>query len=202
MLNFLKNALFRGLLILIPAIFLYLALRELLQLLVQMATPLADLLFPGASFDSEMQMDVVAFLLIVGVAMLLGLLGLLKPARYMGNWLEDKTLNRLPMYRMLKSFTAAFLDLEDEETFRPALLMSDDGSREPVYVVEDRGFTHVVIMQPWTPTPFAGSLKIVSKRRIELLPVSLDEFSLSLTHFGLGMAELVDAHTKTEWSEQ
>jgi hypothetical protein len=103
---------------------------------------------------------------------------------------------------MLKSFTAAFLDLEDEKTFRPALLMADDGSREPVYVVEDRGFTHVVIMQPWTPTPFAGSLKIVSKRRIELLPVSLDEFSLSLTHFGLGLAELVDAHSKTEWSEQ
>jgi uncharacterized membrane protein len=116
MLNFLKNALFRGLLILIPAIFLYLALRELLQLLVQMATPLADLLFPDATFGNEMEMDVVAFLLIVGAAILLGLLGILKPARDMGNWLEDKTLNRLPMYRMLKSFTAAFLDLEDEGT--------------------------------------------------------------------------------------
>jgi len=38
---------------------------------------------------------------------------------------------------------------------------------------------------------------IVSKSRIEILPLSLDEFSLSLTHFGLGLVDQVAEHSKT-----
>jgi uncharacterized membrane protein len=99
---------------------------------------------------------------------------------------------------MLKSLVAAFLNLEDEESFKPAFLNSDDGSREPVYVVEDCGNGMLVVMHPWTPTPFAGSVSVVSKDRIELVPVSLDEFSLALTHFGLGMTEVMQKKNDPE----
>ena len=46
-----------------------------------------------------------------------------------------------------------------------------------------------VVMQPWTPTPFAGSVKVVPRNQVELIPVTLDEYSLALTHFGLGLSE-------------
>lgn len=193
MFGFLKNILFRGLVVLIPVVILYLALRELFELMVHMATPIADM-FPPDMFDVEHETEIIATLLIVGTALLLGLLASTPPLRRAGRWLEDKTLNKVPMYRMLKSFVAAFLDIQSEGKFLPAVLNHEDGTREPVYIIEDRGYEDVVVMQPWTPTPFAGSLKIVNKSRLTRIPVSLDEFSLSLTHFGLGLADIVAKH--------
>jgi uncharacterized membrane protein len=195
MLNFLKNAIFRGLVVLIPVVVLYVTIRELLQLMVALATPIADL-FPVGTFDHQKETEIIAALLVAGTALLLGILAAAKPSRLAGKWVEDRTLNHLPMYRMLKSFIAAFLSIEGEESFKPALLNNEDGSREPCYLIEDRGYDQVVIMKPWTPTPFAGSLLIVRKSRIEILPLSLDEFSLSLTHFGLGLVDQVAEHSQ------
>jgi len=196
MFSFLKNAFLRGLVFLIPIVVVFITVRELLQLMVVMATPIADL-FPEDTFDAENETEIIAALLIVGTALVLGLMAAAKPVHRAGKWLEDRTLNKLPMYRMLKSFTAAFLNIGEEGTFKPAILHGGDGSSEPVYLVEDRGYDQVVVMQPWTPTPFAGSLKMVGKEQVEILPVTLDEYSLCLTHFGLGLADLVAEHSKS-----
>jgi len=195
MFNFLKNAIFRGLVVLIPVVILYVTIRELLQLMVALATPIADL-FPAGTFDHQKETEIIAALLVAGTALLLGLLASAKPSRLAGKWVEDRTLNHLPMYRMLKSFVAAFLALEGEDSFKPGLLSNSDGSREPCYVIEDRGYDQVVIMKPWTPTPFAGSLLIVQKSQVEILPLTLDEFSLSLTHFGLGLVDQIAEHSR------
>jgi len=195
MFNFLKNAIFRGLVVLIPVVVLYVTIRELLQLMVALATPIADL-FPSGTFDHQKETEIIAALLVVGTALFLGILASVKPSRLAGKWVEDRTLNHLPMYRMLKSFVAAFLALEDEDSFKPALLSNSDCTREPCYVIEDRGYNQVVIMKPWTPTPFAGSLMIVKKSQVEILPLTLDEFSLSLTHFGLGLADQIAEHSR------
>jgi uncharacterized membrane protein len=195
MFNFLKNTIFRGLVVLIPVVILFITIRELLQIMVQMATPIADL-FPADTFDHAKETEIIAALLVAGSAFLVGLLAMARPTQLAGKWLEDRTLNLLPMYRMLKSFIAAFLSIEGEESFKPALLNNEDGSREPCYLIEDRGYDQVVIMKPWTPTPFAGSLLIVRKSQIEILPLSLDEFSLSLTHFGLGLVDQVAEHSR------
>jgi uncharacterized membrane protein len=106
--------------------------------------------------------------------------------------LEQQTLHRLPMYRMLKSLVAAFLDIESEKGFKPAVLRHADDTLEPVYVIEPYGADRVVIMQPWTPTPFAGSVKVVPAERVEPVAVTLDEYSLALTHFGMGLATTLD----------
>ena len=197
MFAFLKNALIRGLVILIPVVVLYITLRELLGAMVMLATPIADL-FPVGTFDHVRETEVIAILLIIGTAIVLGTLSAIKPARKVGSWLENKTLNTVPMYRMVKSLVSAFLNLEEEESFKPAFLRSDDGTLEPIYVVEERPDQMTVVMFPWTPTPFAGSVKLVRSERIELVPVSLDEFSLALTHFGLGMSKVMQKKIDAE----
>lgn len=194
MFNAIKSTLFRGLLILIPMIIVYVTIRELMELMVGMATPIADL-FPEGTFDHEKETEIIAFLLIVGMALLLGTLAAAKPIARSARWIEDQTLNRIPVYRVTQSLVAAFIGMENEDAFMPALL-TIDGGRKPVYVVEDQGHDHIVVMIPWTPTPFAGELKLVTRDCVELLPISLDEFSLALTHFGLGLADIVAKHSK------
>ena len=188
MFRFIKNAIVRGLIFLIPVVVLYITLRELFEIMVGFATPIADL-FPRGTFTEEDATELIAAILILLAAFLLGLIWSIRPSRVAAQWLEDKTLNRVPMYRMLKSLVAAFLNLEGEKSFQPAQLKHTDGTIEPVYIIEAHGEDMYVIMQPWTPTPFAGSVKVVPRERVEPVPVTLDEFSISLTHFGLGLSE-------------
>jgi uncharacterized membrane protein len=190
MIKFIKSALVNGLAMLLPVVLVFLAIREIFELLVNMATPIADL-FPPGTFDHVRETEILAVLLIAGLATFLGILSKLKAGQVLGHTIEKHTLYKVPMYRMLKSLVGAFLNLESEESFKPALLESDSGDMEPAYVIEDRGRPHVVVLIPWAPTAFAGSVKLVSRERVRLLDVTLDEFSLSLTHLGTGMSELL-----------
>ena len=190
MINFFKSALVNGLVILLPVVLVFLAIKEILAMLVGIATPIADL-FPAGTFDHVKETEIIAVILIVGMAVILGILSKVKAGRVLGHGIEKYTLYKIPMYRMLKSLVGAFLDLESEGSFKPALMENDSGDMEPIYVIEDRGRPRVVVLVPWAPTAFAGSVKLVGRERIHYLDVTLDEFSLSLTHLGTGLSELL-----------
>ncbi len=194
MINFLKSAIVNGLVILIPLVLLFLAVKEIISMMVGIATPIADL-FPKGTFDHVKETEIIAVLLIIGAALTLGLLSKLKAGRALGRGIEKYSLNKVPMYRMLKSLVGAFLNLESEDSFKPALFENSSGEMEPCYVIEDRGRPRVVVLVPWAPTAFAGSVKLVPRESIHYLPVTLDEFSLSLTHLGIGLSELLPAET-------
>jgi len=195
MFRFLKNALIRGLMIMIPVVVILITIRELLQVMIHFATPIADL-FPVGTFREDDAHEIIAIILIVLTALLLGAVWSIKPSRIAGEWIENRTLNRVPMYRMLKSLVAAFLDIEDEKSFKPGSLHHEDGTLEPVFIIEKHGDDMLVIMQPWTPTPFAGSIKVVPAGRVTPINSSLDEYSLALTHFGMGLSEAMQKSDK------
>lgn len=195
--NFFKSALVNGLVILLPVILVFLALREIFEMLVGIATPIADL-FPKGTFDNVRETEILAILLIVGVSVTLGVISMTKAGRTIGRGIEKYTLNKVPMYRMLKSLVSAFLDLETEDSFKPAFVENDAGDLEPVYIIEDRGRPRVVVLVPWAPTAFAGSVRLVRRERIHRLDVTLDDFSLSLTHLGTGMSELLPDNPETK----
>lgn len=188
MFKYLKNALFRGLVVLIPVVLIYLTLRELLDVMIAIATPIADLVSDDWIREGD-PVRLIAFVLIVLTALIIGLAWTAKPTRRGVEWLESNSLNHLPMYRIMKSLVGAFLDLEDEESFKPACWRHEDGSLEPIFVIGEHGEDMLVVMQPWTPTPFAGSVRVVPRSQVDMVPVTLDEYSLALTHFGLGLSE-------------
>ena len=188
MFGFLKNALFRGLVILIPVVLIYLTIRELFEAMVSLATPIADFISSDWIREND-PVRLIALALILLAALLLGLIWTAKPTRRIATWLESRSLDHLPMYRIMKSLVGAFLNLEEEDAFKPACWRHDDGSLEPIFVIGEHGPDMLVVMQPWTPTPFAGSVRVVPRSQVDLVPVTLDEYSLALTHFGLGLSE-------------
>ncbi len=190
MIKFLKSALVNGLAILLPVVLVFIAIKEIFGLLVNIATPIADL-FPPGTFDHVRETEILAVLLIMGLAIFVGILSKVKAGQVLGHSIEKNTLYKIPMYRMLKSLVGAFLNLESETSFKPAFLENDAGDLEPAYVIEDRGRPRVVVLIPWAPTAFAGSVKLVNRECVHYLDVTLDEFSLSLTHLGTGMSELL-----------
>lgn len=199
--NFLKATLIGGVVVLLPVILIYLILAEVLELAVVMATPIADL-FPAGSFDKVHLPVVVALFLIVGVSFVLGLLLLAGPGRAAGNWIERRVLGPLPGYRVVKSLTKSLGNVDGEESFKPALLRSQDGSREIIYVIENHDDGQATVMIPQTPTAMTGRIRIVDQDHIEPLNASLAEVTAVLGHWGLGTRELLAANKATDGSGQ
>ena len=85
--EFFKTTLLGGLFVLLPLILLYLLLAEMLQLVVVLATPLADL-FPAGTFDRINAPVLIAVLLIVGASFIFGLALRSMSLRRFGGWIE------------------------------------------------------------------------------------------------------------------
>ena len=133
----------------------------------------------------------IELILLVGASFVIGL-GLRSAAgRRMGGWIEQNALGRLPAYSALKGLTKGFVGEKEGEAFRPALLSSPDGERELAYVIEDHGDGQLTLLLPWSPTAFAGSVKIVNQDRVELLDTNLGEFTKVLGHWGVGVRDLL-----------
>jgi uncharacterized membrane protein len=188
--KFFKSSLFRGLGILLPILLLVIVLKELVELLIALATPIADLL-PEKLIESVPETEVLAALLIVAVSLFLGVLSMIPMARTAGDVFETRILSRIPVYVPLKSLLQALLGSDQAERFQPAFVGNDDGSLEPCYIVEDVSRPRLFVLVPWTPASFAGSLKLVPRERVHPIELTFDEFSLAIGHFGVGLQELL-----------
>jgi len=190
LLEFFKTSLIGGLFVLLPLILFYLLLAELLELVVALATPIADL-FPKGTFDRINAPVLIALILIVGASFLFGLALRSTILRRCGLWIERAVLGRLPLYNAVKSLSRGLIGAKEEGAFRPAVLNSPAGEREIVYVIEDHGDGQVTVLVPWAPASFAGSVKIMSSDRIEMLDASLGDTSMVLSHWGIGARALL-----------
>ncbi len=189
-LEFIKTSLIGGLFVLLPLILLYLLLDEMLQLVVMLATPIADL-FPEGTFERINAPVLIGLILIVGASFIFGLALRFMTLRRLGLWIEEKMLGRLPLYSAVKSLSRGLIGAKEDAAFRPAILTSSDDEKEIIYVIEELGDGQTTVLIPWAPASFAGSVKIVSSERIELLDASLGDTSRVLGHWGMGARELL-----------
>ncbi len=189
--NFIKTTLFGGLLILLPLMLLWLGLQEIAGLLIEMATPIADL-FPKGPFEDLAAPGLVAALLIVGVSFALGLAARSYILSRIGRQIENSVLEKLPMYRMLKIMSGALVDSDTGEVV-PALVKDGAGGGDPCYVIEKHKDGRATVLLPWSPASFAGSIKVVQQSTLEAVPCTLDEFSRSISQVGVGIEDCLTA---------
>ena len=195
LLEFLKTTAMGGLFVLLPILLLYLLLSEALDMVVAIATPIADL-FPKATFEKVEFPVIVGLILILGVSFLIGLGLRSKTGRGIGQWIERTVLGRVPAYEALKSLTTGFAEAGRAGAFKAAVLTSSDGDREVVYVIEDHGDEDLTVLVPWAPAAFAGSVKIVDRDRVKFLEANLGDVSRALGHWGVGVRELLASKDK------
>ena len=190
MFKFLKTTLLGGLQTLLPLLLVIIVIKEFFGLLIGLATPIADL-FPHEMIDSIPEVELLAVLLIAGASLTVGILALIPGTARFGRYLEERVLDKIPIYRPLKTLLNALLGSETSESFKPALIMSDGDEIEPAYIVEDTGRPRLVMLVPWTPNSFGGSIKLIPRERVHPLDLTLDEFSLSIAHYGVGLSTLL-----------
>ena len=187
--DFLKTTVIGGLFVLLPVLLLYMLLAEALQLVVVLATPIADM-FPRGAFAEAAAPVLIALILIVAASFLLGLALRSAALSRVGDWIENTVLNRLPAYAVLKRLTKGF-GKEEATAFKPAFLISAEGWKEIAYVIEDHGDGHLTVLVPWAPTAFSGSVKVVERERVEMLDANLGDVSKVLSLWGVGTRDLL-----------
>lgn len=179
-----------GLFVLLPVLLLYLLLAEALGLIVALATPIADL-FPKGTFDETKYPVVVGLILIIGISFVIGLALRSEIGRRIGRWIEGTMLNRVPAYKALKSLTTGFAEAGKDGAFKTAVLNSTSGEREIVFVIEDHENGYLTVLQPWAPTAFSGTVKVIHQDRLEILDANLGDVSRALSHWGVGVRDLL-----------
>ena len=187
---FLKTTAMGGLFVLLPILLLYLLLAEALDLIVVLATPIADL-FPKGTFGEIEFPVILGLILILGVSFLIGLGLRAELGRRLGRWIEHTVLDRLPGYTALKNLTAGFTEACRDGGFKAAVLTSPDGEQEIVYVIEDHGNGKLTVLQPRAPAAFSGTVKIVARDRVKFLEANLGDVSRAMGHWGMGVRELL-----------
>jgi uncharacterized membrane protein len=187
--KFLKSTIVTGLLILVPLLLLWLALGEIAGLLKAMVDPIL-LVLPSRFFSETFAPGVLAAIVLMVAAFIVGLVSRSRGITRMGASLERSVLAKMPVYGMFKSLSESFLDARSSN-FRPALVVAEDGSATPCYVVEECPDDSAAVLLPWSPTSFAGSVKIVPRRSLRLLRCSLQEFSRALGLMGVGIGSCV-----------
>lgn len=190
LLSFFKLTAMGGLLVLLPILLFILLLMEIVQLVVGLATPIASL-FPAGTFGDPKHPLALAVILLLGASLLIGIVMKSNAATRLGNWIQEKTLEKLPIYRFVKALVSGLVDVEKKGSFKPALVDAGNGQHEIVYLVEDLGDGGFTALFPHAPTGFAGQVKIVAKDRITPLDASLGDVSLVLNHMGLGAGRLL-----------
>jgi uncharacterized membrane protein len=187
--KFLRTTLTGGLFVLFPLLLFYMAIKEIFGAVLVLVEPIADL-FPESYFNDVHLPGVLAAILLALAAFIFGLLARAAFVRRLGLAIEHNVLEKFPMYTMLRSVSNAFLDA-DSSSFLPAILSQNDGSGDPCYIVEEFGDDVATVLLPWSPTSFAGSIKIVPRRSLRKLDCSLDEYSRSISLMGVGVANCV-----------
>ena len=189
--EFVKTSLSGGFFVLMPLVMFYLLMDEMIELLIALATPIADL-FPPGLFENIELPGVIALILLLGASFLFGLALRSETLRQLGDWIERNSLGKLPIYIAVKRLSQGLIGAKQDGVFKPALLHSENGEREIVYLIEEDGKGQVTILVPWAPASFAGSLKILSRDRIELLDTNLGDTSRVLGHWGVGTFDLLE----------
>lgn len=188
--TFLKLTAQGGLLVLLPILLFVFLLMEMVELVVGLATPIADL-FPAGTFGDPDHPVALAVILTAGASLLIGMAMKSSGAKRLGNWMEEKTVGKLTIYRFLKSLSSGLMGAEKTANFKPALFDAGSGGRKIVYAIEELGNGECAALFPSPPSGFAGPVKIVSVERITLLEASLGEVSMVLNHMGLGVGKIL-----------
>ena len=177
--------------VLLPLLLLCLLVREIFKFVVALASPIASLI-PQGMLDHLNAPVLIAVLLIIGVSFLFGMAARTAAGIRLGHSVERCVLDRLPLYQFVKKLSVSIVPNREGPGFKPGLLRSTDGSREPVYVIEEHDNGYLTVLVPLVPAAFTGSLKIVPSGQVELPDISLMEFSTALSQLGMGVEDLLN----------
>jgi len=182
--GFIKTTILGGVVFLVPVIVVIAILGKALQLMKQVAQPLAGVLQIDTARD-VIVFNLFAALLILAVCFVAGMLARTQAAYSLVRNLEARFLDRIPAYAFVKGMTASIGEATEGPGLTPVHVRFDDNA-QIAFEVERLGDGSVVAYLPGAPNPWSGSVCIVEADRVTALDATMLEAADRIRHLGRG----------------
>jgi len=187
----LSKALFRGLLIVLPVYLAILLLLKGMQSVANLVSPFAHLL-P----DWIPAQELLSLLLVLAICMVIGACVGTRIGREVRAWIERTLFERIPGYGLIRSLTRQVAGHSGESTWKAALFQSDE-ALVPAFIIEELDDGRYTVFVPSIPTPFAGAVYVLDRRRVFPLDVPFTDAIKVVSRWGSGAKDLVAAMEKS-----
>ena len=189
---FTTRALFSGLLIVVP---IYLAILLLLQSMKSVAglvRPLALMLPEWVPAETALSL-----LLVLALCFFIGVVVRTRMGQAARDKIERTFFERIPGYALLRSLTQQMAGKSRENIWKPALLDGDEGLLL-VFIIEEFHDGRYTVFVPSIPTPLAGAVYVVERKRVHPLDVPFTDALRMVSRWGSGAKDLVAAMERGE----
>ena len=185
--EFLVSSLVGGLVILTPIYLSILLLLKAMQAVAGLVRPVAKLL--PAWFPAE---RVLSFLLVLTVCFLIGVVVRTPRGKAARLRLEKSLFEKIPGYALFRSLTQQIAGTSDDQVWKPALAEIEE-ALVPAFIIEEFADGRFTVFVPAAPTPFSGSIYILTPERVHPVDVPFTHAIKLLSRWGSGSKELVAA---------
>ena len=183
--QFILGRLVAGLLVVAPIYLAALLLLKAASSLMGLVQPLSKLLpqwMPGAKALSLLIVLTLCFLIGLAVSTVVG--------RSTWERMEKALFQRIPGYLVFKSLTQQLAGKTEEKAWKPALAEIEE-ALVPAFIIEELDDGSFTVFVPSIPTPFAGSVYILTPNRVHPLNVPFAQAFKAISRWGLGSRDLV-----------
>ena len=187
-----SKALIRGLLIVIPVYLAILLLLKGMQSVAKLVRPFTAILPEWIPAE-----DLLSLLLVLAICALIGGAVVTRIGRGARDWIERTVFERIPGYGVIRSLTHQMAGKSQESTWRAALIEIED-ALVPGFIIEEFEDGRYTVFVPSIPTPFAGAVYVIDRRRVHPVDVPFTDAIRVISRWGSGAKNLVAAMERRE----
>jgi len=186
-LKFVGSRVVAGLLVVVPVYLAGLLLLKAAKTLGRLMHPIAKLL--PTWLRSE---DLLALVTVATLCFLIGLLLTTRAGRSMWTGVENSIFQKIPGYGTLRSLTQRVAGTCQGEEWKPAMAEIEE-ALVPAFIIEALDDGRFTVFVPSAPTPFAGTIYVLTPDRVHPLNVPFSHAIRALSRWGSGTRELMAA---------
>jgi uncharacterized membrane protein len=191
-LEFVTKSLAAGFLIVVPIYLAVLLLLKAMRSVVSLVRPVA-LLLP----DSVPAETLLSLLLVLVICFLIGIIVRTGMGKAVREWLEKTLFERIPGYSLIMSLTQQLAGSSRGNVWKPALVEIEE-ALVPAFIIEEFEDGRYTVFVPSIPTPFAGAVYVLDRKRVHPLDVPFTDALRTISTWGSGSKDLVAAMDKAE----
>ncbi len=176
-----------GALVVVPIYLAVLLLLKAMTSLLGLVKPVATLLpewLPAG--------QLVSLLLVLLICFLIGLAVQGPAGRATWARIEKSAVNKIPGYALFRSLAHRLGGKNEDNSWKPALVEIEE-ALVPAFIIEELEDGRFTVFVPSVPTPFAGSVYILTSDRVHPLNIPFTQAIKAVSQWGSGSKHLVES---------
>ena len=147
--------------------------------------------------DSLPAETLLSFLFVLVICILIGIAVRTALGRAIRERLEKRLFERIPGYALIRSLTQQLTGSSRENVWKPAFVEIEE-ALVPAFIIEEFEDGRYTVFVPSIPTPFAGAVYVLDRKRVHPLDVPFTDALRTISKWGSGSKDMVAAMDKAK----